>query len=226
MSNKPKSSVTPVNQHLQGRAQPTKQADIIAAANAAQAAKVEAAKADESKKPVEAEPVAKQAAEPVEADKVLEPKADDTAKDSGSEAKKPRKRLSRKEWVAILAKKEREGLTAAQIADEHGVTEGNVYQWASKLKSELEAEAKEVEAAKLTPSSLVDDAIELMKGITGELEAFDTKIDEAKALVDNAAKERKVIEDSRKKYEQIIDLLGTDEDKEKAKEVAVEVTGK
>ena len=218
-NNKPKSSVTPVNQHLQNKAQP-KQSEIIAAANAAEAAKYEAAKAEpkaEPKAPVDAAEDVVVDTESVTDDKS---EADKAAKD------KPRKRLNRKQWVAILAKKEREGLTAAQIADEHGVSEGNVYQWGSKLRAELDAAAKAADADKLTPSSLVDDAIELMKGITGELESFDSKIAEAKALVDNAAKERKVIEDSRKKYEQIIELLGTDEDKAKAKEVAVAVSGK
>lgn len=224
-NNKPKSSVTPVNQHLQNKANNPK--DVVAAARAAQEAKAEAAKVEDAKKPVEAtkveEPTAKSDAEPKEP---VDVKTEDATKDSDSDDKKPRKRLSRSEWVAILDKKEREGLTAAQIAEEHNVTEGNVYQWASKLKSEAEEEAKAEAAAKLSPSNLVDDAIELMKGITGELEAFDAKIAEAKALVDNAAKERKVIEDSRKKYEQIVELLGSDEDKEKAKKVADSVKTK
>lgn len=211
-NNKPKSSVTPVSQHLQNKAANSPK-DVVAAARAAQEAKAAAAKAEDAKKPVEAEP------------EETTKETEDT-KDSSSESKKPRKRLSRSEWVAILDKKEREGLTAADIAEEHGVTEGNVYQWASKLKAEAEAEAKEAEAAKLSPSNLVGDAIELMKGITGELEAFDAKIAEAKALVDNAANERKVIEDSRKKYEQIVELLGSEEDKAKAKEVSESVKAK
>lgn len=232
-NNKPKSSVTPVNQHLQNKGKPTNPNDVVAAARAAQEAKAAAAKAEDTKKPVEAEaeeaakPEPKQAVDVKAEDATKEPEADKAdSKDSNSDDKKPRKRLNRSQWVAILDKKEREGLTAAQIAEEHGVTEGNVYQWASKLKAEAEEAEAEAEAAKLSPSNLVNDAIELMKGITGELEAFDAKIEAAKALVDNATKERKVIEDSRKKYEQIVELLGTDEDKAKAKEVADSVKAK
>lgn len=235
-NNKPKSSVTPVKQHLaaNGKSNPN---DVVAAARAAQEAKTASEAA--AKPPVA--PTVEEAKEPVatESDKPEESKAEafkleaeedtkeeaDTSEDS-DKPKKPRKRLSRSEWVAILDKKEREGLTAAQIAEQHSVTEGNVYQWASKLKAEAEEEAKAEEAAKLSPSNIVHDAIELMKGITGELEAFDAKIAEAKALVDNAAKDRKVIEDSKKKYETIVELLGTEEDKAKLKEVEAELEAK
>lgn len=234
-NNKPKSSVTPVNQHLQNKAQPNPK-DVIAAAKAAQEAKLEAAakaeaEAKKSEPKAPAEPTAKPDAEPkapvsTESDKAVdaEPKAEpEASKDSDSDDKKPRKRLKREEWVAILAKKEREGLTAAQIADEHGVTEGNVYQWASKLKSELEADAKEAEANELSAANFVDYSLKLLQSVNKKLEAFDAKVAEAQAFIDNSAKERKFIEDSKIIYIDNIEKLGTDEDKAKAKEVAVEV---
>lgn len=240
MSNKPKSSVTPINQHLQNKGNSNNPNDVIKAAKAAQEAKLEAAaKAEaeakkaapeaakaEAEAPAKEEPKAPAKAEPEAELEEFKLESDADKKESDNDTDKPRKRLNRKQWIAILAKKEREGLTASQIAEEHGVSEGNVYQWASKLKAEADEESKAEEAAKLTPSSLVSDAIELMKGITTELEDFDAKIAEAKALVDNAAKERKVIEDSHKKYVTIVELLGSDEDKAKLKEVEAELKTK
>ena len=201
MSNN-KRNVTPIKEHLEAKGKPSNPNEVVAAARAAQEAKTA------TEKPTEAS---------------TEPKEATTASTATNEPKKTRKRLTRSEWVAILDKKEREGLTAAQIAEEHGVTEGNVYQWTSKLKSEAEEEAKKAEAAKLSPSNIVHDAIELTKKIAEKLEAFDKKVEEAQAFVDNADKERKTIKDSKKKYEQIVELLGTDEDKAKLKEVEAEI---
>lgn len=198
-NNKPKSSVTPINTFIQGKNKNPN--DVVAAARAAQDAKdatktasdkVEAPKAEDAPKEPEqakAEPEAKAEAE------------------EGTKTKRKNKRLSRNEWVAIIKKYHESGKTAAEIAEEHSVSEGSVYKWASDLKKEEEEAAKAEEAAKLTPTSVVDDTKKLLEGVDGELEAFDAKIQAAKDLVASAAAERKKIEDSKAKYQQIIELL-------------------
>lgn len=115
-----------------------------------------------------------------------------------------KKRLSRKDWIAILEKKEKQGLTADEIAEEYSVTAGNVYQWASKLKSEGQQQT----TTNLSSNSLVEDAKKLLAGIDDELKAFDATIEEAKAKVANAKDERAKIEAKTTKYQTIIDLLG------------------
>lgn len=202
-NNKPKSAVTSMNQHLQNKGNGSSPKDVIAAANAQQAAK----QAEEVKAPIDA---------------VVEP---EPAKTETEEPKKVKKRLSRKEWVAILEKKEKLNLTAAQIAEEHNVTEGNVYQWASKLKAEAE-EAKAESKAEADPSIIAANALELLEGVEARLEAFDSKVDEAKAFVANSVNERKEIEASRANFKTAIDLFGTDEQKAKLKELEAELEAK
>ena len=203
-NNKPKSSVTPINTFIQGKANNPN--DVVAAARAAQEAKdatktatdkVEAPKAEDAPKEPEQ---AKEAA-------TAEPEAKQPEAEEGTKTKRKNKRLSRNEWVAIIKKYHESGKTAAEIAEEHSVSEGSVYKWASDLKKEEEEAAKAEEAAKLTPTSVVDDTKKLLEGVDGELEAFDAKIQAAKDLVASAAAERKKIEDSKAKYQQIIELL-------------------
>ena len=203
-NNKPKSSVTPINTFIQGKTKNPN--DVVAAARASQEAKeatktatdkVEAPKAEDAPKEPEQ---AKEAA-------TAEPEAKQPEAEEATKTKRKNKRLSRNEWVAIIKKYHESGKTAAEIAEEHSVSEGSVYKWASDLKKEEEEAAKAEEAAKLTPTSVVDDTKKLLEGVDGELEAFDAKIQAAKDLVASAAAERKKIEDSKAKYQQIIELL-------------------
>ena len=195
-NNKPKSAVTSMNQHLQNKGNGSSPKDVIAAANAQQAAK----QAEEVKAPIDA---------------VVEP---EPAKTETEEPKKVKKRLSRKEWVAILEKKEKLNLTAAQIAEEHNVTEGNVYQWASKLKAEADKEESK-EEAKNDPSILAAESLRFLVGVDSELNKFDAEVEKAKAFVANAVAQRKEIEASRNKYKTAIELFGTEEQKEELKQL-------
>ena len=111
------------------------------------------------------------------------------------------KRLTRDEWAAILEEKDREGLTATEIANKYDVQINNVYQWASKLKSEATPKA----AAK--DKDLIKEAKKMQKGIAEELKAFDKQIEDAKNLIANAVAERKKIEDKEAKYQTVIDLF-------------------
>ena len=204
-NNKPKSAVTPINTFIQGKANNPN--DVVAAARAAQEAKtasdkVEAPKAEDAPKEPEQ---AKEAATVTMPTATAEPEAKQP--EEGTKTKRKNKRLSRNEWIAIIKKYHESGKTAAEIAEEHSVSEGSVYKWASDLKKEEEEAAKAKEAAKLTPTSVVDDTKKLLEGVDGELEAFDAKIQAAKDLVASAAAERKKIEDSKSKYQQIIELL-------------------
>lgn len=208
-NNKPKSAVTPINTFIQGKNKNPN--DVVAAARAAQEAKdatktatdkVEAPKAEDApKEPEQAKEAA--TAEP----EAKQPEAEEAKPEEGTKTKRKNKRLSRNEWVAIIKKYHESGKTAAEIAEAHSVSEGSVYKWASDLKKEEEEAAKAEEAAKLTPTSVVDDTKKLLEGVDGELEAFDAKIQAAKDLVASAAAERKKIEDSKAKYQQIIELL-------------------
>ena len=141
------------------------------------------------------------AKQPVDASKAPEatnaPKAEDNA------PKKPSKRKTAEEWDKILEEMDREDLLASEVAEKHGVTESNVYQWRSKRKAKVE----EAEAAKLSPDSIVEDAKKLLAGIDKELKEFDNSIEEAKAKVANAKNEREKIEAKTKKYQAIIDLF-------------------
>ena len=119
---------------------------------------------------------------------------------------KPSKRLSRKKWIEILEHKDRDGLTAAEIAEEYSVSENNIYQWSSKLKAEQEASKQP--SKPLGDNDIVTNAQKMLDGVDGQLEAFDKRVEEAKALVANSDKERKEIEGKKKKYQTIIDLLG------------------
>lgn len=142
-----------------------------------------------------------EAKQPVDASKAPEatnaPKAEDNA------PKKPSKRKTAEEWDKILEEMDREDLLASEVAEKHGVTESNVYQWRSKRKAKLE----EAEAAKLSSNSIVEDAKKLLAGIDKELKEFDDSIEEAKAKVANAKNEREKIEAKTKKYQAIIDLF-------------------
>lgn len=130
-------------------------------------------------------------------------KAPEATKPTVTDAKAPSKRLSRKKWIEILAHKDRDGLTASEIAEEYSVSENNVYQWSSKLK----AEEQVTETAKLSSNSLVDDAKKLIAGIDKELAEFDKGIEEAKAKVASAKDDRAKIEAKTKKYQTIIDMF-------------------
>lgn len=141
------------------------------------------------------------------ATKVDEAKTDNKANNEGKDTKaeaapKGKKRLNRKQWVEIIAKKNKEGLTSKQIAEEYGVSAGNVDQWSSKLKAE---DRKNKESAVTTPKSLADTAKHLLDGIDKELADFDKKVEEAKALVANAKEERAKIEAAKTEYQAIID---------------------
>lgn len=210
-NNKPKSSVTPINAFIQGKSKNPN--DVVAAARAAQDAKTASDKVEAPKEPEQAkeaataEPEAKQP-EAKEATATTESVIPEAATESeGDKGKRKNKRLTRNQWVAIIKKYHESDKTAAEIAEEHSVSEGSVYKWASDLKKEEDEAAKAEEAAKLTPNSVVDDTKKLLEGVDGELEAFDAKIQAAKDLVASAAAERKKIEDSKKKYQQIIELL-------------------
>ena len=128
-----------------------------------------------------------------------------TAK-ADDKSKAPSKRLSRKKWIEILAHKDRDGLTASEIAEEYSVSENNVYQWSSKLKAEQEASKQP--SKPLGDNDIVANAQKMLDGVDGQLEAFDKRVEDAKALVANSDKERKEIEGKKKKYQTIIDLLG------------------
>lgn len=184
-NNKPKSSVTPVSQHLQNKGNTANPKDVIAAANAQQAAKTAE---DQPKAPATTN------------------EATDKPKD-----KKASKRLSKKEWIAIIEKKEKENLTAEDIASEYNVSANNVYQWSSKLK----AESKQ-EQAKTGDKDIVATAKISLSHVDTELKEFDDKVAEAKKLVDNATAERKKIEDKKVKYQSIIDMFTEKKEPKKA----------
>ena len=137
------------------------------------------------------------AKQPVDASKAPE------APEATNAPKKPSKRKTAEEWDKILEEMDREDLLASEVAEKHGVTESNVYQWRSKRKAKLE----EAEAAKLSSNSIVEDAKKLLAGIDKELKEFDDSIEEAKAKVANAKNEREKIEAKTKKYQAIIDLF-------------------
>lgn len=191
-NNKPKSSVTPVSQHLQNKGNTANPKDVIAAANAQQAAKT----ATDTTTKTEDQPKAPATTN----------KATDKPKD-----KKASKRLSRKEWIAIIERKDKENLTAEDIASEYNVSANNVYQWSSKLK----AEAK-TEMAKTGDKDIVATAKASLGNVDNELKEFDDKVAEAKKLVDNATAERKKIEDKKGKYQSIIDMFTEDKAAKKA----------
>lgn len=200
-NNKPKASVTPINAFIQGKSKNPN--DVVAAARAAQDAKTASDKVEEAKEATATtESVTPEAPK---AEEVKEPEAATESEDD--KGKRKNKRLTRNQWIAIIKKYHESDKTAAEIAEEHSVSEGSVYKWASDLKKEEDEAAKAEEAAKLTPTSVVDDTKKLLEGVDGELEAFDAKIQAAKDLVASAAAERKKIEDSKKKYQQIIELL-------------------
>ena len=203
-NNKPKSAVTPINTFIQGKGNNPN--DVVAAARAAQEAKtasdkVEAPKAEDAPKEPEQ---AKEAATVTMPTATAEPEAKQP--EEGTKTKRKNKRLSRNEWVAIIKKYHESDKTAAEIAEEHSVSEGSVYKWASDLKKE-EEEAAKAEEAELTPLIHAENTQKLLEGVDARLEAFDAKIQAAKDLVASAAAERKKIEDSKSKYQQIIELL-------------------
>lgn len=127
---------------------------------------------------------------------------------------KNKARLNREDWRFILDYKEANKLTADDISGLTGTTSGNVYQWANKFKAEdarlAEENAKkkaEEEAKQLTPTSVIENTKKLLEGVDAKLAAYDAKIAEAKAIVDGAAAGRKAIEDSKAKYQSVIDIL-------------------
>ena len=196
-NNKPKSAVTPINTFIQGKNKNPN--DVVAAARAAQEAK-DATKTATDK--VEAPKEPEQAKEAATA----EPEAKQPEAEEATKTKRKNKRLSRNEWIAIIKKYHESDKTAAEIAEEHSVSEGSVYKWASDLKKE-EDEAAKAEEAELTPLIHAENTQKLLEGVDAKLEAFDAKIQAAKDLVASAAVERKKIEDSKSKYQQIIELL-------------------
>lgn len=111
------------------------------------------------------------------------------------------KRKSSEDWKYILEYKIAKGLKRDdQLAEVFKVSVSNIQQQRNKLKNAT----KSKQAVNLTPKSLADTAKELLAGVDKQLAAFDAKVAEAKTLVDNAAIERKKIEDSKKQYEEII----------------------
>lgn len=229
MNGKNKPNVTPINQFVKENGKPTPK-DIVEKANAAQAAKVEAAQAEATKQALEAskgKPEAdtpEPAKEPVEAKTeapvdVSEPVTPEQAK---IQALIDTTRKDSDDWAYILNYKKEKGLkTDYQLAEVFKVTVSNIQQQRNKAKGKAGKTTKK-EEPKLSPSSMVEDALQLMKLVEGDLEAFDAKIAEAKVLVDNAANERKKIEERKKKYVTVVELLGSDEDKAKAKAIAEE----
>ena len=75
------------------------------------------------------------------------------------------------------------------------------------MKKEEEEAAKAVEEAQLTPLIHAKNTQKLLEGVDARLEAFDAKIQAAKDLVASAAAERKKIEDSKAKFQKILELL-------------------
>lgn len=130
------------------------------------------------------------------------PKAATGTDATATPKKSSRKRLTKKDWIGILEYKDKNDLTAADIAEEYSVSENNVYQWSSKLKKESQ------EDASITgDKDLVGNAKKMLSGVDGELKAFDKKIEEAKAMVANADKDRKAIEGKKEKYQKVIDMF-------------------
>ena len=232
MNDKNKPNVKPISQFVKENGKPTPK-DIVAEANAAQAAKVAAAEAEATKQALEASKgkseadTPEQAKEPVEAKTeapvdVSEPVTPEEAEQAKIQALIDTTRKDSDDWAYILKYKKEKGLkTDAQLAEVFKVTVSNIQQQRNKAKGKVGKTTKK-EEPKLSPSSMVEDALQLMKLVEGDLEAFDTKIAEAKALVDNAANERKKIEERKNKYVTIVELLGSDEDKAKAKAIAEE----
>ncbi len=167
-----------------------------------------------------------QAKQPVDASKPIDtPKVADTTKEAAKAAKAPEadpvaskksskmdtiiatKRKSDEDWKFILAYKEKEGLkTDNDLAEVFKVTVSNIHQKRAKFKKEEE----KAEAAKLSTNTLVEDAKILLAGIDEELKAFDEGIEEAKARVANAAKDRSKIEAKTDKFKLIIEAFSED----------------
>lgn len=188
-NNKPKSSVTPVSQHLQNKGNTSQ---VIKNANAAEAAKT----ATDTVTKAEDQPKA--------------PATTNEATDK-KEKKKSYPKRSRKEWIEILKTKEEEGLTSKEVAAKFNVNPNNVDQWASKFR----IEAKD-EKAKTADKDIVATAKISLEHVDTELKEFDAKVEEAKKLVENATAERKKIEDKKVNYQTIIDMFTEKKEPKKA----------
>lgn len=211
MSNKPKSNVSSVNSHIQAK-QLSKQDQVVADARAAQEAKQAAAKEAEAAKAKAdleggtAEPDAK------EPEEVVEPEASKTEdKPKDTKVKHVFDRKTKTEWKAIIAEMLNDNLEPATVSKRYNVSRGSIYKYKSELAAELAKDAEKVEAAKLTPLSHAENTQKLLEGVDAQLVDFDAKVAEAQAIVDSAAEQRKIIEDSKADYQQMLDLLAKQE---------------
>ena len=130
---------------------------------------------------------------------------DTTATTEAPDAKtiSSRKRKTKDDWKVILEDKEKNNLTAADLVTKYGVSEGSVYAWASRFKTD----AEKAEIANLTPLTAADTIKKLLEGVDAKLAAYDADIAKAKEMVANEAEGRKKIEDSKKSYQDMIDTL-------------------
>lgn len=187
-NNKPKSSVTPVSQHLQNKGNTANPKDVIAAANAQQAAKTAE---DQPKAPATTNEPAK---------------AGDTKKEETKS-----KSYTAKEWENILNEMDEKNLKAKDIAEKYTVKENNVYQKRTQRKKALKEEQ-----AKTGDKDIVATAKVSLSYVDTELKEFDAKVEEAKKLVENATAERKKIEDKKVNYQTIIDMFTEKKEPKKA----------
>lgn len=210
MSNKPKNNVSSVNSHIQAR-QLSKQDQVIADARAAQEAKQAAAKEAEAvkaKADLEGGTAAPEAKEPEAS------KTEDKSKDT--KVKHVYDRKTKAEWKAIISEMLNDGLEPATVSKRYNVSRGSIYKYKSELAAELAKDAEKEEAAKLTPLSHAENTQKLLEGVDAQLADFDAKVAEAQAIVDSAAEQRKIIENSKADYQKILDLLAKQETVAKA----------
>ena len=210
MSNKPKNNVSSVNSHIQAR-QLSKQDQVIADARAAQEAKQAAAKeaeAAKAKADLEGGTAAPEAKEP-DAKEPEASKTEDKSKDT--KVKHVYDRKTKAEWKAIISEMLNDGLEPATVSKRYNVSRGSIYKYKSELAAELAKDAEKEEAAKLTPLSHAENTQKLLESVDAQLADFDAKVAEAQAIVDSAAEQRKIIENSKADYQQILDLLAKQE---------------
>ena len=193
MSNKPKTNINSVNNHIQGK-MPPKQDQVIAAARAAEAAKEAVAKAPEA----------------VVADKPKESEAK-VEESKSTKEKHVFDRKTKDQWKAIIAEMLKDNLDPATVSKRYNVSRGSIYKYKSELSAELAKDSEKAEAAKLTPLSHAENTKKLLESVDEQLEAFDAKVAEAQAVVDGAAAQRKVIEESKADYKLMLDLLAKQE---------------
>lgn len=140
------------------------------------------------------------------AEDAKEPEASKT-EDKDTKNKPSFDRKTKTEWKAIIAEMLKDNLDPATVSKRYNVSKGSIYKYKSELAAEVDKDAKKIEAARLTPLSHAENTQKLLEGVDAELSAFDAKVAEAQAVVDSAAAQRKIIEDSKADYQTMLDLL-------------------